>query len=591
MFSEFKKRNQSIKGNLIRSDMYNLLRENTLARYNKYNVTKVLEHSMELDANQTKSVLKAVDFYLENLIKNPQETKRNERIILEYVSKVRDIKQFRDSFKRRVGVYRNKVHKAHKLIQAHKEKFKSLTAANKKAEETEKAVNEFCDLVLEAVNHSCYYDRVRRNYKAISKRFDIDKLIQSRVTRIEKAIPCTNVICEVVETYNLTPMQKLQTAIETCLYGFSINGCPYDFRAVLHTIVSFFYFNENLTKEEVSRVLSRVGFAMESLNQINMDEIVNKSIPDTVKDISYGVTPLEKYNIYYNSLAKQESYNPAVFKDFLNTVLKECNYPIFESMFPSIVNTVDFISSSDTSYTKKDYFETIKEFLLENIGALPYATTTYCNRYLMEKNTLEGDTRDNFIKELDTVTDANNNWFSKQMALSEGSLMGKVDAVIDKFKSSLTALSDKEKMASATFDAAIESVKKAIMEVGEDEAREDVIADRYIPRASRVVKLTLAMGLGYMIAPTLSIIGLFFYIAKTLQHRRDERRKILNELDVEIDMCKKYIKQAEEKDDFEKMKRYKLILKKLLDTREKVKFLMVSKGENVYSADYKNDDE
>ena len=591
MFSEFKKRNQSIKGNLIRSDMYNLLRENTLARYNKYNVTKVLEHSMELDANQTKSVLKAVDFYLENLIKNPQETKRNERIILEYVSKVRDIKQFRDSFKRRVGVYRNKVHNAHKLIQDHKEKFKSLTAANKKAEETEKAVSEFCDLVLETVNHSCYYDRVRRNYKAISKRFDIDKLIQSRVTRIEKAIPCTNVICEFVETYNLTPMQKLQTAIETCLYGFSINGCPYDFRAVLHTIVSFFYFNENLTKEEVSRVLSRVGFAMESLNQINMDEIVNKSIPDTVKDISYGVTPLEKYNIYYNSLANQESYNPAVFKDFLNTVLKECNYPIFESMFPSIVNTVDFISSSDTSYTKKDYFETIKEFLLENIGALPYATTTYCNRYLMEKNTLEGDTRDNFIKELDTVTDANNNWFSKQMALSEGSLMGKVDAVIDKFKSSLTALSDKEKMASATFDAAIESVKKAIMEVGEDEAREDVIADRYIPRASRVVKLTLAMGLGYMIAPTLSIIGLFFYIAKTLQHRRDERRKVLNELDVEIDMCKKYIKQAEEKDDFEKMKRYKLILKKLLDTREKVKFLMVSKGENVYSADYKNDDE
>ena len=591
MFSEFKKRNQSIKGNLIRSDMYNLLRENTLARYNKYNVTKVLEHSMELDANQTKSVLKAVDFYLENLIKNPQETKRNERIILEYVSKVRDIKQFRDSFKRRVGVYRNKVHKAHKIIQDHKEKFKSLTAANKKAEETEKAVNEFCDLVLEAVNHSCYYDRVRRNYKAISKRFDIDKLIQSRVTRIEKAIPCTNVICEFVETYNLTPMQKLQTAIETCLYGFSINGCPYDFRAVLHTIVSFFYFNENLTKEEVSRVLSRVGFAMESLNQVNMDEIVNKSIPDTVKDTSYGVTPLEKYNIYYNSLAKQESYNPAVFKDFLNIVLKECNYHIFESMFPSIVNTVDFISSSDTSYTKKDYFETIKEFLLENIGALPYATTTYCNRYLMEKNTLEGDTRDNFIKELDTVVDANNNWFSKQMALSEGSLMGKVDAVIDKFKSSLTALSDKEKMASATFDAAIESVKKAIMEVGEDEAREDVIADRYIPRASRVVKLTLAMGLGYMIAPTLSIIGLFFYIAKTLQHRRDERRKILNELDVEIDMCKKYIKQSEEKDDFEKMKRYKLILKKLLDTREKVKFLMVSKGENVYSADYKNDDE
>ena len=59
------------------------------------------------------------------------------------------------------------------------------------------------------------------------------------------------------------------------------------------------------------------------------------------------------------------------------------------------------------------------------------------------------------------------------------------------------------------------------------------------------------MGLGYMIAPTLSIIGLFFYIAKTLQHRRDERRKVLNELDVEIDMCKKYIKQAEEKGEFE----------------------------------------
>ena len=180
MFSEFKKRDQSIKGDLVRSDMYNLLRENTLARYNKYNVTKVLEHSMELDTNQTKSVLKAIDFYLENLIKQPRETKRNERIVLEYVSKVRDIKQFRDSFKRRSGIYRNKVHKANKIIKDHKDKFTNLVSAakeNQKAQEAEQAVNEFCDLVLETVNRNCYYDRVRINYKAISKRFDIDKLI------------------------------------------------------------------------------------------------------------------------------------------------------------------------------------------------------------------------------------------------------------------------------------------------------------------------------------------------------------------------------------------------------------------------------
>lgn len=128
------------------------------------------------------------------------------------------------------------------------------------------------------------------------------------------------------------------------------------------------------------------------------------------------------------------------------------------------------------------------------------------------------------------------------------------------------------------------------MDVGDQESREDVIADRYIPRASRLVKLTLALGLGYMIAPTLSVIGLFFYIAKTIATRTDERRKILNELDVEIEMCNKYIKQADEKDDFEKMRKYKLILKKLLDTRERVKSLMASKGENIYPVANKDED-
>lgn len=587
MFSEFKKRDQSIKGDLVRSDMYNLLRENTLARYNKYNVTKVLEHSMELDTNQTKSVLKAIDFYLENLIKQPRETKRNERIVLEYVSKVRDIKQFRDSFKRRSGVYRNKVNKAHKIIKDHKDKFTNLVSAakeNQKAQEAEQAVNEFCDLVLEIVNRNCYYDRVRRNYKAISKRFDIDKLIQCRVARIEHSIPCTNVICEFIETYNLTPMQKLQTAIETCLYGFSINGCPYDFRAVIHNIIRFFVFNENLTREEISQVLNRIGFAMESLNQLDMDSMVNKAIPEVNSDPKYGYTPMDKYNIISSDFAQKESYTPDLYKEFVSTILENCGYNIFESKFPSIVGTIDYISASNPDFTKKVYCQNLTDLLSESIGKLPYATMTYCINYLMEQDDSEKE-------ELEKLAETNAQCFKSHRALTEGTLVGKVDAVIDKFKSSLTSLSDKEKMASATFDSAVESVKKAIMDVGEQEAREDVIADRYIPRASRVVKLTLAMGLGYMIAPTLSIIGLFFYIAKSLQHRRDERRKVLNELDVEIDMCKKYIKHAEEKDDFEKMKRYKLILKKLLDTREKVKFLMASKGENIYSAGKTNDDE
>lgn len=587
MFSEFKKRNQSIRGDLVRSDMYNLLRENTLARYNKYNVTKVLEHSMELDTNQTKSILKAIDFYLENLIKHPRETKRNERIVLEYVSKVRDIKQFRDSFKRRSGIYKNKVHKAHKIIKDHKDKFTNLVSAskaNQKAQEAEKAVNEFCDLVLETVNRNCYYDRVRRNYKAISKRFDIDKLIQCRVTRIEQSIPCTNVICEFIETYNLTPMQKLQTAIETCLYGFSINGCPYDFRAVIHNNIRFFVFNENLTREEISQVLNRIGFAMESLKQCDMNSMVDKAVPEVTSDPNYGYTPMEKYNILYSDFAQKESYTPDLYKGFVNTVLENCGYNIFESKFPSIVTTIDYISSSNPDFTKKDYYQNLINLLSESIGKLPYASMTYCINYLMEQDDSEKE-------ELEKLAETNTKCFKSYTSLSEGTLIGKVDAIIDKFKSSLTSLSDKEKMASATFDAAVESVKKALMDLGEDEAREDVIADRYIPRASRVVKLTLAMGLGYMIAPTLSIIGLFFYIARSIHHRRDERRKVLNELDVEIDMCKKYIKHAEEKDDFEKMKRYKLILKKLLDTREKVKFLMASKGENIYSADNKNDDE
>lgn len=592
MFSEIKQRSRFLNQTLSRSNAYDLLRETTLAKYNKANVTKVLEHSLELDIDTDASILKAIDFYAENLALHPNQTKRNERIVLEYISKVRDIKQFRDSLKRRLSMHKNKANKVLKNIEQHKENLKT-DIKDTEENTAQTAVQEFYSKALSEANLICTSDRIIKNYNEIARRFNIDYFICKTVTNINKSHKAAVAMCEFVETYNLSPKQKLQISLESTLWGLTKNGCPFNSKNIARSIIEFFNFNETISKEEAKDCLQKFNiYNPPVFNESVITSIVEKALPEfrhSENDL-FVATPWDIFKMLHFEYANSKDFSPKSYIEFLSNIYNKCGDKVLGKSFNTLMRIIDYIVSINPKYNKMDYYNALITWVVslnDHFFVLGLLDDIY------SFNSLDKQTERVLIEEM--IKHYKEELYKKQKeesleSLQEGTLLGKVDAIVDKFKSSLSSLSDKEKTASATFDAAIDSIKKSITDAGEQESREDVIADRYIPRASRVVKLAITLGIGYMVAPTLAVIGLFAYIAKTVATRTDERRKVLNEIDVEIDMCKRYIKRADEKDDLEKVRQYKLILKKLQDTREQVTSLMASKGENIYT-DNKNDDD
>ena len=172
----------------------------------------------------------------------------------------------------------------------------------------------------------------------------------------------------------------------------------------------------------------------------------------------------------------------------------------------------------------------------------------------------------------------------------EMSFLDTVKSIGVKLDKKLTELSDNEKMASRTFDAAVKNLTSAVTKDTEDNAREEVIADKFIPKASTIIKLAITTGVLYMVAPTLSVIGLFGWWVTRRQASADERRKLMDELDIEINMCNRYLKDAEEKNQLEKIRNLMKIKQKLVREKEKLGYTMVVKHGEAISKSKDEDD-
>lgn len=173
-------------------------------------------------------------------------------------------------------------------------------------------------------------------------------------------------------------------------------------------------------------------------------------------------------------------------------------------------------------------------------------------------------------------------------ALLEMNFTNTLNLAIERIKKAAQNLSDKEKVISRTIDNSLDNLKDAINQATAAEDREAVIRGKILPPASRIIKLAMASAaIGYFIHPALSAIAVIGWFAMSQENRAKERHIILDELDVELTMCNKYIQQAEEKNDMKGLRNLLMIKKKLEAQRNKLKYKMkvdykedVQKGDN-----------
>lgn len=149
-----------------------------------------------------------------------------------------------------------------------------------------------------------------------------------------------------------------------------------------------------------------------------------------------------------------------------------------------------------------------------------------------------------------------------------------IQILIDRIKKSAIELSDKEKIMSRTLDASLERLKNSMENALTQENKEAVIRGSIIPPASKCIKLAITSGVTWMISPILTIIYLLGTFAMSANIQAKERQIILDELDVELTMCDKYIRIAEDNNELDKLRKLLMIKKKLEAQRNRLKYKM-----------------
>ena len=170
--------------------------------------------------------------------------------------------------------------------------------------------------------------------------------------------------------------------------------------------------------------------------------------------------------------------------------------------------------------------------------------------------------------------------------ITEASFTNSLKLASEKIKKALQKMSDKDREISEKIDVGVNNVKKSAERALEADNREAVIKGSVLPSASKLVKLAIAnASLGILIDPVVAVIGTLGYLAMSKVTKEKQRRAILDEIEIELKMCQKYIDLAESKNDLKALKKLYTIQRNLERQRAKIKFNLQIKGEKYKEPD------
>ena len=157
------------------------------------------------------------------------------------------------------------------------------------------------------------------------------------------------------------------------------------------------------------------------------------------------------------------------------------------------------------------------------------------------------------------VVDDTLEYFTRRNIISEGSgvksndkglsFMSKLKIAKENLRRTSLKLKDKDRELSRKLDNNIELFSKNAKNAMVSDNREAIIKGRLLPSASKCIHLAVATGLAWLVSPAIAVVGVLGYIGMSKHLQEKERRLIFDEIEVEIEMCDKYLRLAEDKND------------------------------------------
>lgn len=706
--------------------LYNIVSEN----HNMTQAETVFKNILELDSNIDTAIMKSVDLLLELYKYNdPVVVNKHRQKVLESITKVRDANQFKNYIQRKMALHKGRVkNKVSNIVDKVHNDIKNVakTAVSNIASAVpgssgdggEQVAHETLNMMYKVACENVTYDRIIKNYEKIGKRFDIDKIVIEKVFTKADAVRETARICKLIDTYNMSSINKFKVATENYLFVLSKNACPYNTVDIVEAAADYFLLNSD-DKELYSVALestlndmsnynpfgsSDIAKIVDKINkpkETDLDEVIDfntnrmdayiaqfkhnpthtefvkmiETLPnvvgmktyinhmdiifDTLNMINddttqYFVTLLkfneallscyegkDKTDLLKSLLAIYERYANKIDKDIVDRMrllVANINESVDESLI-TLPTKIDMLLETLESLSEKDANSLIKEsfdrFSLDDIDGITQLTkldpsvikpTEY---QTVLKDTLKTARRKQYktfedyekidcikdnLNKLKNIDDSSDEDMSLDEAiistkvkeacvnslydftkypttLKEMNIANTIAMASEKVKAKLSDVSSDVSNLSRQFDAQLDQLKGVVNTKDlESENREAVIAGNILPKASRIVKLAITAGVGYFINPAISVIVVLGYLGMSMDAQSKERRKVLEEIELELEMTNRYLKKAEDDGNLEKQRELLKIKKKLESQKARLMYNMAFKHGEALPSKNKDDD-
>lgn len=705
--------------------LYNIVSEN----HNMTQAETVFKNILELDSNIDTAIMKSVDLLLELYKYNdPVVVNKHRQKVLESITKVRDANQFKNYLQRKMALHKGRVkNKVSNIVdKVHNDiKNGAKTAANNIASavpgnsgDGEQAAHETLNMMYKVACENVTYDRIIKNYEKIGKRFDIDKIVIEKVFTKDDAVRETARICKLIDTYNMSSINKFKVATENYLFVLSKNACPYNTVDIVEAAADYFLLNSDdkelysvalestlndmanynpFGSSDISKIVDKINKPKET----DLDEVIDfntnrmdayiaqfKHVPthsefvkmietlpnvvgmktyinhmdiifDTLNMINddttqYFITLLkfneallscyegkDKVDLIKSLLAIYEQYANKIDKDIVDRMrllVDNINESVDESLI-TLPAKIDMLLESLESLAEKDANSLIEEsfdrFSLNDIDGITQLTkldpsvikpsgyqtvlkdtlrTARRKQYKTFEDYEKIDCIKDNLNKLKDVDDSSDEDMSLDEAiistkvkeacvnslydftkypttLKEMNIVNTIAMASEKVKAKLSDVSADVSNLSRQFDAQMDQLKGVVNTKDlESENREAVIAGNILPKASRIIKLAITAGVGYFINPAISVIVVLGYLGMSLDAQSKERRKVLEEIELELEMTNRYLKKAEDDGSLEKQRELLKIKKKLESQKARLMYNMAFKHGEALPGKNKDDD-
>lgn len=164
--------------------------------------------------------------------------------------------------------------------------------------------------------------------------------------------------------------------------------------------------------------------------------------------------------------------------------------------------------------------------------------------------------------------------------LTEASFTNTLKLAADKLKKAIQKASDADKKFSQTIDSSMSAFTRSAERAMTNDRREAIIKGSVIPSASKIIKGAIVTGVtSLVLGPVVAVIGVLGYLGVSKKLNDRQRRALMDEIEIELKMCQKYIDLAESKNDLKALKKLYTIQRELEKQRGRIKYKLAQKGD------------